>query len=203
MSPTEDPRVDAYIAKSAAFAKPILKALRAAVHAGCPDVAETIKWGHPSFTYEGMLCGMAAFKAHCTFGFWKHELLLARGLKPADEKAMGQFGRLASVADLPSEKALARLVEAAAKLNADGVKRPSRPKPAKDRKIDVPRDFMAALKKSAKARATFDGFTYSKKKDYVEWITEAKTDETRNRRLATAIEWMAEGKSRNWKYETC
>jgi uncharacterized protein YdeI (YjbR/CyaY-like superfamily) len=203
MRAAKDPRVDAYIAKSAGFAKPILRALRAAVHAGCPEVEETLKWGHPSFSHHGMLCGMAAFKAHCTFGFWKHELLLAKGLKPSEVKAMGQFGRLASVADLPAGKALARLVQAAARLNADGVKRPAKPKPAKDRRLDVPPDFMSALKKSAKAHATFDGFTYSKKKDYVEWVTEAKTEETRQRRLATAIEWMAEGKSRNWKYEKC
>ena len=203
MSPSKDPRIDAYIAKSAPFAKPILKKLRAAVHAGCPKVEETLKWGHPSFTYDGILCGMAAFKAHCTFGFWQHEALRAKGLEPAADKAMGQFGRLTSVTDLPSDKALSRLVQAAAKLKDDGVKRPPRPKPARDRKLDVPAYFTAALRKSAKARATFDGFSYSKKKDYVEWVTEARTDETRSRRLATAVEWMAEGKARNWKYEKC
>ena len=203
MSGAKDPRIDAYIAKSAGFAKPILKTLRKAVHAGCPDVEETLKWGHPSFTHEGILCGMAAFKGHCTFGFWKHDLLLDKGLKPAETKAMGQFGRITSIDDLPSEKALVQLVRAAATLNVDGVKRPSRAKPAKDRKLDVPPYFRIALKRNAKALATFDGLPYSAQKDYVDWVVEAKTEATRQRRLAIAVEWMAEGKRRNWKYARC
>lgn len=198
---TKDPRIDAYIANAAPFARPVLEALRRAVHQGCPEVEETLKWSHPSFLYKGILCGMAAFKAHATFGFWNHELLVDKGLKPSDEAAMGQFGRLTSVDDLPDEKALIRLVKAAAELKDAGAKRSPKPRPRGERKLDVPDYFMAALKRSKKALATFESFSYSHAKEYVEWITEAKREDTRERRIATALEWLAEGKSRNWKHE--
>jgi uncharacterized protein YdeI (YjbR/CyaY-like superfamily) len=194
---SRDPRVDAYIAKSAPFAKPILTYIRKAVHAGCPDVEETMKWSFPHFMYKGMLCGMASFKEHCALGFWKGALLPGGAGKA--KEAMGQFGRIASVTDLPGEQALVKLVKQAAALNDEGVNvvRQKRAKPP----LRTPPDLMEALKKNGKALATYEAFSPSMRRDYVEWITEARTDETRTRRLETAVEWMAEGKSRNWKYE--
>ena len=199
---SKDPRVDAYIAKSAGFARPVLRHLRKVVHAGCPDVEETLKWSAPHFMYKGMLCGMASFKGHCAFGFWKERLLAERikAATSAGKTAMGQFGRITSIADLPDEAALIRLVQAAASLNEQGVKSPPRARPKGTRVLQVPDDFMNALRRNRKALRTFDGFTYSNRKEYVEWVTEAKQQETRSRRLKTAIEWMAEGKARNWKY---
>jgi uncharacterized protein YdeI (YjbR/CyaY-like superfamily) len=192
-----DPRVDGYIDNSAPFAKPILKHLRRVVHTGCPDVEETIKWQFPHFDYKGMICGMAAFKGHCTLGFWKASLIL--GSNKAGEEGMGQFGRITSLADLPDEKILIGYVRKAAKLNDAGVKRP-RAKPKIQKRLSVPKDLKVALQKNAKARKSFDGFSPSQKREYVEWITEAKREETRKERLKTAIKWMAEGKVRNWKY---
>jgi len=194
-----DPRVDAYIAKSADFAQPILKHLRSIVHAACPKVEETIKWGFPHFNYKGMLCSMAAFKRHCAFGFWKAQLILAN----ADEKnaqAMGHFGRIVSIKDLPSKPQLAKYVKQAMQLNDAGVKSPTRAHRKPRKSLPVPDDLAAALKRNKQARTTFDNFSPSHRRDYIEWIGDAKTDETRERRLATAIEWMSEGKSRNWKY---
>ena len=197
---TRDPRIDAYIEKSADFAKPILIHLREVVHAACPEVQETLKWSSPSFEYKGLLCGMASFKQHCAFGFWKHELVT--GDTGRATEAMGSFGRITSLRDLPSKKILTGYVKKAMELNEQGIKAP-RAKPAPKGPLTVPQDLKAALKKNAKARATFEGLSPSHKREYVEWITEAKKDDTRQRRLATALEWMAEGKSRNWKYESC
>ena len=198
----KNPGVDAYIAKSADFAKPILKHIRAVVHAGCPDVVEELKWGFPHFMHKGIVCSMASFKAHCAFGFWKGDLLAKKyaDLTDSRESAMGEFGRITSLSDLPDEKRLLRYVKDAVALNDEGVKRPMKPKPKGERSLDVPDYFLAALKKSKKAQTTFEGFNYSNKKEYVEWVTEAKGEGTRKRRLETAVEWMAEGKSRNWKY---
>jgi hypothetical protein len=195
----KDPRVDAYIAKSADFAKPILTHIRRVVHGACPDVVEGMKWSMPHFDYKGIFCGMAAFKQHCTFGFWKGSLLK---LKPADEKAMGQFGCIRSIDDLPGAKALASIVKQASKLNDEGVSAP-KPKRAPKPPVKTPPYFKAALAKNKKALATYDAFAPSCKREYVEWITEAKTDETRAKRVASAVAWMAEGKKRNWKYENC
>ena len=200
---TKDPRVDAYIAKSADFAKPILKHIRQQLHAHCPEVTETLKWSMPHFEYQGgIFCGSAAFKAHCTFGFWLGDLLK---IDTRLEKAMGQFGRITSLEDLPSDKDFGKLIKEAMKLHDAGAKPPSRVKPAGEKKkaLEVPAEFLAAVKKNKKALVTFDAFPYSKKKEYVEWFTEAKTDATRDKRLAQAIEWMAEGKSRHWKYQNC
>lgn len=195
------PGIDAYIARSAPFARPILKHLRAIVHAGCPDVEETLKWGHPSFDFKGILCGMAAFKAHATFGFWKYALLIGdRKLGKSDEKAMGQFGRITSIADLPDRTTLIALVRRAAALNEQGI-RPPRPKRRPATPPRTPVLLAAALRKSKKALATFQALSPSHKRDYIEWLTEAKGEDTRARRLATAIAWMAEGKHRNWKYD--
>jgi hypothetical protein len=194
-----DPRIDAYIARAAPFAQPILQHLRKVVHTACPRVEETMKWSFPHFDYKGMMCSMAAFKQHVAFGFWKGKLLEDEGLPVAEEKAMGQFGRITSMDDLPSSRTLTKLVKAAAALNDKGVKverMKSRPKGP----VNVPEYFLAAMRRHKAAKATFDGFNPSNKRDYVEWVTEARTQATREKRMATAIEWMAEGKVRNWKY---
>ena len=200
--PKKDPRIDAYIAKSAEFAKPILKHLRKVVHAGCPNVEETMKWSFPHFDYKGVMCGMAAFKEHCAFGFWKAELIFD-GDSNAEQEAMGHFGRITSLADLPNEKTLINYVRKAARLNEKGVKAPWRARQKKKPPLTIPDYFSTALKKNAKARKTFENFSPSNKREYVEWVTEAKREETRRQRLATSIEWLAEGKVRNWKYLNC
>ena len=193
-----DPRVDQYIAKAADFAKPILTHIRKVVHTACPDVEETMKWSFPHFDYKDqMMCSMAAFKAHCAFGFWKSSLVLD---DPAATDTMGHFGRITSVNDLPPDRELVGYVKKAAKLNDEGIKVARKPAAPK-KPLSVPADFSAALKKKAAARKTFDAFSPSQRREYVEWITEAKTDATRQKRMTTAVEWLAEGKSRNWKYE--
>jgi uncharacterized protein YdeI (YjbR/CyaY-like superfamily) len=201
----KDPRVDVCIENAADFAQPILKHIRKLIHAACPEVEETIKWRFPTFMYKGMLCGMAAFKNHCTFGFWKHELLFGRNGsdKREDEGGMGQFGRLTQLSDLPKDAVLLRYIKEAMRLNDHGVKVPSRAKPKVKKPLVVPAFFRGALNKNTKALAAFDSFSYSHKKEYLEWLTEAKTEETRSRRLATTLEWLAQGKSRNWKYANC
>jgi uncharacterized protein YdeI (YjbR/CyaY-like superfamily) len=196
---SKDPRIDAYIAKSADFAKPILKHLRKAVHAGCPNVEETLKWSMPHFDYKGILCGMAAFKEHCAFGFWKSELILGPD-KQEEKSGMGSFGSIKSLKDLPNEKTLIGYVKQAAALNEAGIKVPGRTQPKKRAPIPVPPYFAAALKKNPQARKTFEAFPPSHRREYLEWVTEAKREETRNERLAKTIKWLAEGKSRNWKY---
>jgi hypothetical protein len=201
---TKNPSFDAYIAKARPFAQPILKKLRTLVHKAVPDVTEEMKWSSPHFAYKGMFCGMAAFKEHCIFGFWKQSLLPQLKLKNGDA-ALGAFRtKITSLDDLPSDAVILKLLKAAKKLNDDDVKLPKRKvTPAKDRVLTVPPALMKAIKANKKAHATFEAFPYSKKKDYLEWITEAKTPETRDRRTATALEWLAEGKSRHWKYENC
>jgi uncharacterized protein YdeI (YjbR/CyaY-like superfamily) len=196
---SKDPRVDVYIAKSANFAKPILKHLRKAVHAGCPKVEETMKWSMPHFDYKGVMCGMAAFKAHCAFGFWKEALIFDRD-QPAEKTGMGSFGNIRSLADLPSEKTLIQYVKRAAALNEAGIKTPGRTQPKKREPLEVPDYFSAALKKNARARKTFESFPPSKRREYLEWVTEAKREETRRERTAISIKWLAEGKPRHWKY---
>jgi uncharacterized protein YdeI (YjbR/CyaY-like superfamily) len=197
---TRDARVDAYIAKSADFAQPILSHLREVVHAACPDVEETMKWSFPHFQYKGMLCSMASFKEHCSFGFWKSSLILEDG---GNGDGAGQFGRLNQLSDLPSRKVLTGYIQKAMKVNEDGVKSPARSKPKTPRELIVPDDLATALQRNTAAQATFEDFSPSHKREYVEWITEAKTEATRKRRLESAIEWMAEGKPRNWKYMNC
>lgn len=198
----KDPRIDAYISRANPFARPILKHLRKLVHTACPDVEETVKWGMPHFSYHGNVCGMAAFKAHATFGFWKGSLLLKKHgpLGKVEEKAMGQFGRIASLADLPSDKRILAWVKEAAELNANGVKVPRKPGPRTRPEADVPDYFMQALRKDKAALAAFKAFSPSHRREYVEWITEARTEATRERRIATALEWIAAGRGRNWKY---
>ena len=196
--PKKDPRIDAYIAQSAPFAKPILKHLRKVVHAGCPEVEETLKWSMPHFDYKGVMCGMAAFKEHCAFGFWKGTLIL--GNNKGAEEAMGHFGRITSLDDLPDAKTLIRYVRRAAELNEKGIKVPGRTQPKKKPPLRIPDYLTTALKKNAKAKKTFENFTPSNQREYVEWLTEAKREETRQQRLKTAINWMSQGKVRNWKY---
>ncbi len=190
----KDPRVDGYIAKSAEFARPILRHLREIVHKGCPEVEETMKWSFPHFLYEGMLCSMASFKSHCAFGFWKGKLIV-----PEKPEAMGQFVRITSLSDLPKDSVLVGYVREAVRLNETGEKVQRRPREPK-KALATPPDLAAALQRNTKARKTFEAFSPSHKREYVEWITEAKTEETRRKRLSTAVEWMAEGKPRNWKY---
>jgi uncharacterized protein YdeI (YjbR/CyaY-like superfamily) len=196
----KDPRVDVYINKAREFAKPVLEHIRDVVHETCPDVEEKIKWSFPHFDYKNqMMCSMASFKEHCTFGFWKASLL--KDLKgKSGQTAMGQFGRITKVSDLPSKKVLKSLIKDAMKLNDSEIKISAKSKSSKKKELTVPGYFMKAIKKNKKALKTFEDFSYSQKKEYVEWVTEAKTEPTRKKRIATAIEWMSEGKIHNWKY---
>lgn len=201
----KDKRVDAYIAKAQPFAQPILKKLRGLIHKGNPEVQESIKWGMPSFDYKGLFCSFAAFKHHAVFGFWKYKLIkdpngyLGEIFNKGGD-AMGNLGRMTSIKDIPPDKYVIDFVRQAKKLNDEGVKMPPRVvKPKKD--LVVPSYFTAALKKNKKAFAHFENFSPSAKREYVEWITGAKTEETRNSRMKLATEWISEGKKRNWKYE--
>ena len=196
---TKDARVDAYIAKAKPFAQPILKRIRAAVHAGCPAVAETIKWSVPAFEYRGPLAGMAAFKAHAAFNFWKGKLVT--GESEATESAMGQFGRLTAIADLPPADEFAALVRKAMALTDAGVKTPRNKQETAP--LAMPEDLRAALDAQPAAASHFAAFAPSAQREYIEWVVEAKRAETRTKRIAQAAEWIAEGKKRHWKYENC
>ena len=203
MPAKKDPRIDVYIAEAAPFAQPILKYLRKIVHAACPEAGETIKWGMPAFIYRGkILAGMAAFKAHAAFGFWHRgmEKLMAKAIGKTYD-AMGLLGRIMGPADLPSDKVLLHYIKTAQKLHDSGMpaRVKSKPKPA----LPVPADLAAALKKSKKAAAAWADFSPGARREYSEWISEAKRPETRAARLATTIEWVAVGRKRNWKYENC
>ena len=203
----KDPRVDAYIAKSADFAKPILTHLREMIHKTCPTVEETMKWSFPHFLYKGPvdrsprnLCSMAGFKQHCAFGFWYAAMSDSASREAETGTAMGQYGRIGALTDLPKDKVLAQQIRDVVKIHDSGVKPRGTPRSTEKKELEIPDYLTAALKKNKKAMSTFTGFNYSHKKDYVEWLSEAKTDDTRNKRLLTAIEWMSEGKPRNWKY---
>ncbi len=198
---TKNPAVDAYIAKAQPFAQPILKRIRRAVHKGCPGCTEVIKWGMPSFDYKGPFCTMAAFKAHCVFGFWKAKLLEdPKGvLEKENRTAMGHLGRMTSLDELPDDAVMVSLVRQAAKLNDDGVKvaRVTKKKPP----LKVPPAMLAAIRRNKAALATWEAFAPSHRREYIEWITEAKTDATRERRMAQMLELLADGKHRHWKYQ--
>lgn len=196
--PTTDKRVDTYIENSADFARPILEHLRELIHTACPDIVETIKWGMPHFDHKGVVCNMASFKGHCAFGFWKQKLLDHEFPKSGD--AMSSFGRITSLKDLPPDTVLIGLIRKAAALNETGIKLERKPKKAAGELV-VPEILSKALKKNPAAKKTFDEFSPSKRRDYVDWINEAKTEATREKRLATTVEQLAEGKSRHWKYE--
>ncbi len=198
-----DDRIDAYIARSAEFARPILTHIRQIVHEACPDVEETMKWSFPHFLYKGMMCSMASFKEHCALGFWKGSLIVGKDGSDG-EKAMGQFGRITKLSDLPSKKVLSGYIKQAMKLNDDGVKSPARSKPKRaPSEIVIPDDLVSALQANDLASAAFEKFSPSHRREYIEWITEAKTETTRNRRLEQTIQWLAEGKPRNLKYMNC
>ena len=199
--PTTDPRVDAYIEKSKDFAKPILNHIRELVHQAFPAIEETMKWSFPHFVYKGSVCHMASFNEHCAFGFWKQSLLESSAF-PAEKNAMGSFGRITSLNELPDDQTIKKLILDAVALNEKGIK-VKRTAPKERAELVVPDILNAALANNELAAETFKNFPYSKKKDYVMWITEAKSEATRDKRLATTIEWLAEGKSRNWKYENC
>jgi uncharacterized protein YdeI (YjbR/CyaY-like superfamily) len=196
-----DKRIDDYISKSDDFAKPILNHLRKIIHVACPQVEETIKWGFPHFGYKGMMCSMAAFKQHCAFGFWKAALM-----KDADKmldnqgQAMGHAGKLKTLKDLPSDKILIGWVKEAMKLNDEGIKLPERKKSDSKPEIIVPDALKKELVKHKKASDTFSNFSPSHKREYIEWIEEAKTEATKSKRILTTIEWLTEGKTRMWKY---
>lgn len=196
-----DPRIDAYIAHSAEFAQPILEHLRAVLHTSCPDLQETTKWSMPFFMYrDRILASMAAFKAHCAFGFWQHDQVIATG---KNTQAMGQFGRITTVKDLPAKRELIKMIKHAMLLIDTGVKPPRAPKSGGKKPPPLsPDDLAAALARNAAARKTFAAFSPSHKREYIEWITEAKRAETRARRIAQAVIWLAQGKSRNWRYQT-
>lgn len=201
---TKDKRIDAYIKKSQDFAKPIMEHLRKLIHKTCPDVTETIKWGMPAFDYKGPFIGFAAFKQHAVLNFWKAALMKdAKLLTGKDSKsAMGNLGRIESIKDLPKDSVLTKWIKDAMMLNESGVKFNPSAKPKHERKeYTMHPDLAKALNKNKTAKKAFDGFPPSHKREYLEWIGEAKTDDTRNKRIDTAIEWMSEGKSRNWKYQ--
>jgi uncharacterized protein YdeI (YjbR/CyaY-like superfamily) len=199
------PAVDAYITKSPAYAQPILTHMRKLVHQAVPDIEEAMKWNMPFFLKGGLfLANMAAFKAHCTFGLWGNEIaakLRADGVY--SEKAMGTLGKITSMDDLPDDKELLNYLKAAAALVAEGKRTKSYERPKRGAKPEpkVPAELAAALKKNKAAQKAFDAFPPSHRREYIEWIAEAKREETRTKRVAQAVEWIAEGKSRNWKYE--
>jgi uncharacterized protein YdeI (YjbR/CyaY-like superfamily) len=205
-----DPKVDAYIERAQPFAQPILDHLRKLMHKACPDVEEAIKWGHPFFLYRSIILGhMAAFKQHCSFGFWGEEIgATLREAKVVQDGGMGSLGKITSIKDLPSEKQMLGWIRQSCALIDSGEHTSimaTRNKVVKAPKL-APKaspEFAAALKKNKKASAVFEAFSPSCKREYVEWIAEAKREETRDKRIAQAVEWIAEGKQRNWKYQNC
>ncbi|MBK8522366.1 MAG: YdeI/OmpD-associated family protein [Chitinophagaceae bacterium] len=200
----KEEKIDAYIARSAEFAKPILLHIRELVHKACPDVEEKMKWSMPFFDYKGeMLCHMASFKQHAVMGFWKASLMKDSTLveNAKSETAMGHLGKITSLKDLPSDKKITGWIKEAMQLTDKGIKLPAKPKPAAIKELTVPDYFTKALTKNKKAKQVFEKFPPSHKKEYLMWITDAKTEQTRNKRMASALEWIADGKGRNWKYE--
>jgi uncharacterized protein YdeI (YjbR/CyaY-like superfamily) len=199
----KDLRVDAYIANAAGFARPILRHLRTLVRESCPEGTETIKWGMPSFEYNGLLCGMGAFKRHCTFFIWKAAHLRdPHGILEKKERtAMGQFGQITVLGDLPADKYIKDFIRQAVILNEKEIRAPKKPAPDNKKLLIVPPAFKTALKKNKNALGVFERMSPGHKREYCEWIAEAMREETRQKRIATAIAWIAKGKGRNWKYE--
>ncbi|HEX5238684.1 MAG TPA: YdeI/OmpD-associated family protein [Sphingomicrobium sp.] len=197
---SRDPRIDAYIAKAQPFARPILKRVRERVHAAVPEAEETIKWGMPAYTLSGKIILItAAFKAHTALNFWRGQELET---SHSSVGAMGQFGRINSVEQLPSDAELDRLIREAAEL-ARSAPAPRKTKHEPKPTPEMHPEFTAALDKAPKAKAAFDNFAPSHRREYLEWVAEAKRDETRQKRIATTIEWLSEGKKRNCQYENC
>lgn len=195
-----DPRIDAYIAKAAPFAQPILNYVRERVHAAAPEAEETLKWSMPSFTIGGkILIGMAAFKQHAALNFWRGQEL--KGAE-ASRDAMGQFGRLTSIDDLPGDTELDALIRQAAEL-AKTAPAPRKVKHEPKPPAELHPQFAEALAANPKARTTLDSFPPSARREYLDWIAEAKQESTRAKRIADAVQWLSEGKRRHWKYENC
>jgi uncharacterized protein YdeI (YjbR/CyaY-like superfamily) len=198
----KDKRVDDYIANCQPFARPILNHLRKLVHTGGPNVQETIKWGFPNFEYKGILCNMAGFKQHCAFNFWKGSIMKDfEKMKGQNKEGMGSLGKIEALNDLPPDKTFISWIKEAMKLNEENIKVPERKKPATKKDIIIPEILQKALARNKTALNNFINFSPSHKKEYIEWIAEGKTEETRARRVSAAIEWISEGKGRNWKYE--
>lgn len=200
---TTDPRIDAYIEKAEPFARPILQHLRSLVHKTCPETVETIKWGFPHFLYKKeILCSMASFKKHCAFIFWKASLMKDPILieNARAETAMGHLGKIMSLKDLPDDKQMIAYLKEAMELNDKGIKLPKKTAAPK-KELMVPKELKEALSKNKKAFDVFDKASYSHRKEYIEWICEAKTETTRNKRISKTIEMLAEGKSRNEEYK--
>lgn len=199
-----DKRIDAYIEASQDFAKPIIRHFRDLVHKTCPDVEETMKWSFPHWDYKGsMMCSMASFKQHCAVNFWKASLMKSGKKLVAEaktESAMGHLGRITSLKDLPKDTILIKYIQEAMRLNDEGVKLSPKSKAPTTKQLEIPEYFLKALAKNKKAQKTFDEFSYSNKKEYVTWVLEAKTQATRDKRMADAVKWMNEGKIRNWQY---
>ena len=202
-----DPRVDAYIEKAAPFAQPILSHIRKLMHQACPRVTEDMKWSMPFFIQQGViLANMASFKQHCAFGFWGKEMtktLAKNGHKSSE--AMGALGRITSLKDLPDDKTLMSYMRQAADLVESGARTKSieRPKKSSKRPLRVPPELIAALKTNKAAAKAFEVFSTSHRREYADWIAEARRPETRQKRIEQAITWIAQGKSRNWKYANC
>jgi uncharacterized protein YdeI (YjbR/CyaY-like superfamily) len=200
----KNPAFDDYIETAAPFAQPILQHLRNLAHSAHPGLNETLKWGFPHFDYKGMVFHMAAFKQHCTFGFWKASLLTDPQaiLTLQGKTAMGHLGQIKSLGDLPADDILVAYIREAIQLNEDNRKVAAKPKaPAGETKnLEVPDYLLEALQTQPEASTHFQKFSRSQQKEYVDWLVDAKTEATRNKRLETALEWLAEGKIRNWKY---
>lgn len=197
-----DKRIDVYIANSADFARPILKHLRHLVHVACPNVQETIRWGFPHFDHEGIMCSMASFKNHCAFGFWKSSIMKdAEVLKYNNQKAMGNAGKIQSLPDLLSDKIIISQIREAMKLNEDGIKLPERKNEDKKPVLITPDSLKRELVKNRKASNTYKNLSFAHKHEYIEWIEESKSEATKQKRILTTVEWLMEGKTRNWKYE--
>ena len=205
-----NPKVDAYFAKVRPFAEPIVWHLRKLIHKGCPGVVETIKWSRPFFEYKSViLFNISAFKEHCSLGFWGVEM--AEILKEAGvlkSGGMGTFGRITSLADLPSDQLMLGWIRQAAAFVDRGeytspIVARNQVVKAPKAQIEVPAELTAALKNNKAAAKVFEAFSPSCRREYVDWIAKAKRAETREKRVATAIKWIAEGKQRNWKYQSC
>lgn len=194
-------KVDEYISQSQDFAKPILNHLRKLVHIACPQVEETIKWGHPHFQYKGLLCNMAAFNKHCAFGFWKAALMKNVDiLKDNNSESMGHSGKLKSLSDLPKDRIIISRIEEAASLNEQGIQLTDKKHSSKKPEIQMPILLKNELQKNKKASETFLNFSLYHRKEYIEWIEEATTNDTKLQRVTTTVKWLTEGKTRNWKY---
>lgn len=197
-----DRRIDAYIAKVPAFAGPILEHLRAVVHEGCPEVEETMKWSHPAFEYRGFFCMMAAFKEHCKFGFWRPDVRALFGDESRDPEALHQFEHIRALADLPARRELLKQVRQAKRIHDSGPPPPKKPRATPKAELAIPPDLSAALARNRRAQRAWDGLRPSHRREYVDWLVSAKRAETREKRLLTTLEWLEEGKSRYWQYET-